>query len=219
MSFTSFAKIFILLFSLSHVCCENILFLHGVLSPSHHLWNRILAKELATRGHNVTFLSVNKPIGKTKNLHYIVFEDAYELFHKNNNDEEEFDIMKFAEEINNNKIIFGTRALTAYALQVCDTIFKTKGGVDKILSYPNDFKFDLVINDFTFGPCLLPFIHKFNYPSIIGVTAFLNPSYSNNIVGGNKHPAYVPHFVANLPQHMTITERFYNLLLYTFEKL
>jgi glucuronosyltransferase len=204
---------------LSYVNCANILYLHGIISPSHHLWNRILARELAGRGHNVTFLSVDKPIGKTDNLHYIVFEDAYEIFHKNNDDGEEFDIMKFSEMINNNKILYGTRALTEYAINVCDSIYKTPSGLNKILSYPADFKFDLVINDFTFGPCLLPIIHKFNYPSTIGVSAFLNPSYTDITIGGHKYPAYVPHFVANLPQLMTFTERVYNLLLYTFEKL
>lgn len=218
MASTSVAKIIIFFFAVSFASCENVLYLHGILSPSHHLWNRVVARELAGRGHNVTFLSVDNPKGETENLHYIVFERAYEVFHENDASGEDFDFIKFAEEINANRITSGARALIDYAVKNCDTIYKTKGGWETILSYPDNFKFDVVIYDFTFGPCLLPIIQKFNYPSVIGVTAFLNPPYTTNLIGGIKYPGYVPHFLANLPQHMTFSERIYNLLLYTVEK-
>lgn len=216
MALTSLAKIFIFLVAILFVNCDNVLFLHNVLSPSHHLWNRVLAIELAERGYNVTFLSVDNPKGEIKNLHYLVFERAYEVFHEN---EEEFDFLTFAQEINNNKILVGARGLIEYAVRNCDAIYRTKGGLKTILNYPNNFKFDVVIYDFTFGPCILPIIHKFNNPPIVGVTAFLHPSYTDLVIGGHKHPQYVPHFVANLPQLMSFSERFFNFLLYTVERL
>ncbi|CAH1728197.1 unnamed protein product [Chironomus riparius] len=91
--------------------------------------------------------------------------------------------------------------------------------MDKILSYSNDFKFDLVINDFTCGPCLLPIVHKFNYPPIIGVTPFLNPPYTHFTIGGHKYPAYIPHYLLNVQPPMTFLERCYNLIIYLIEIL
>lgn len=46
------------------------------------------------------------------------------------------------------------------------------------------------MHDFTAGPCELALIHKFNYPPLISVTAFDNPPYRLNVVGGHKYPAY-----------------------------
>lgn len=56
-------------------------------------------------------------------------------------------------------------------------------GLDVILNYPDNFKFDAIIYDFTCGPCLLLFVHKFKNPPLIAVSAF-------NLIGGQKYPAY-----------------------------
>lgn len=211
------ALILFLLISVNSTLSENILYLHNVLSPSHHLWNRVLAKELANRGHNVTFLSVDKPIGDTKNLHYIVLENTYELF-QSGSSETSLDLIKLSEASNSNKL-YGAKAVVEFCIPNCKAIMQAEKGIDKILNYPNNFKFDLVINDFTCGPCLIPLIHKFNYPPTIGVTAFLNPPFTDLTIGGHKYPAYVPHFIINFPQIMSFSQRLYNFLLYSIEKL
>jgi glucuronosyltransferase len=63
-------------------------------------------------------------------------------------------------------------------------------GVQTILEYPDEFKFDLVIYDFIGGPILLPLIQKFNYPPMIGVAAFDNCPFRSNLVGGYQYAAY-----------------------------
>lgn len=208
-------KVSILSILISEILCANILYLHGVLSPSHHLWNSILATELANRGHNVTFLSVDKPRKDTKNLHYVVIEKAYENI-KFNDSEDEGDFLNYADRINSNRLK-SAKILAEFSLMVCNSIV-ISDGLDKILDYPNDFHFDAVIYDFTAGPCLIPVVHKFNYPPIIGVSAFLNPSYTNNLIGGNKYPSYVPFYLALFPQIMNFYQRFYNHLLYWIEQ-
>lgn len=80
-------------------------------------------------------------------------------------------------------------------------------------------KFDLVINDITCGPCLLPIIHKFYYPSLVGVTPFLNPTYTHYSVGGYKHPAYVPHWLLPYTSTMTFKQRIMNFLVFLIERL
>lgn len=93
----------------------------------------------------------------------------------------------------------------------------SSSAIQRLLSYPNDFKFDLVLYDFTIGPCLMAFIHKFNYPPIIGLTAFSNPTFTNDVIGGHHHYSYVPYNVMKTDDHMTFSERLFNFALYMEE--
>lgn len=56
---------------------KNILFLAGLPSPSHHIWNRELTNGLAARGYNVTVLSTDIDKVPPPNVHYIILEDNY----------------------------------------------------------------------------------------------------------------------------------------------
>jgi glucuronosyltransferase len=210
----------ILLASQGH--CSNVLYLHSVLSPSHHLWNSRLAKSLAHNGHNVTFLSIDGPRAEVENLHYVVIENVHEAYMAKileMSGSEDLDFVKYATEMANNKI-FAALGMNFFCSSTCDAIMKSNStGIDQILAYPSDFKFDLVVNDITCGSCLLPIIQKFNFPPTIGVTPFLNPPYTNLIVGGHKHPAYVPHYLLNYPQIMTFCERSFNLVINFIEQL
>ena len=205
---------FFIFLIIGQVYCVNVLFIHGVLSPSHHIWNSVLAKKLAQNGYNVTFLSVDPPKEKVENLHYIVLEGTSENLYQG----EKIDMIAYSKEYTRNKFN-AARVLTDYCAKTCNAVYKSQNGIDKILSYPSDFKFDLVINDFSCGPCLLPIIHKFNYPSIIGVSAFLNPPYTHFTIGGHKYSAYVPHYLLNFLPPMTFFERIYNLIIYIIENL
>lgn len=83
-----------------------------------------------------------------------------------------------------------------------------------ILNYPDSFKFDVVVHDFTLGPCLLFLLHKFNYPPLVSATAFLNPPYALDLVGGHKHYAYVPYYSVNYDSDMCFQERVVNVFMY-----
>jgi hypothetical protein len=54
----------------------------------------------------------------------------------------------------------------------CKAVEQSVVGLNTLLNYPDDFKFDLVLYDYTVGPCLLGLIKKFNYPTVVGVSAF-----------------------------------------------
>lgn len=94
-------------------------------------------------------------------------------------------------------------------------------GFAQLLAYPDDFPFDLVIYDFTAGPCLLPFLHKFNYPPLVAVSAYNIPSFTTEVIGGHQYYAYVPH--NTLPQTRcdlnSILDRALNMCIYTVENL
>lgn len=91
---------------------------------------------------------------------------------------------------------------------------------EELLNYPNDFKVDLVIYDYTIGPCFLGFVHKFNYPPMIAVSAFNYPSYTSEIAGGHQFYAYVAHQSLPATTHrLTFLQRLLNLVIYTGETM
>lgn len=190
--------------------CANILFLSGVPSQSHHLYNRVLAVGLTEKGHNVTFVSADLSNKTTPNLHYIHLENVYATQ----------EAVYLIESTDINMLDYLSQSQTEYLLtftSYCEVIcggILSSHGLDFLLNYPTDFKFDAVIDDFTFGPCLLPLIHRFNYPPLIKVTAFINPPYTTDLVGGQKYPSYVPHYTADYPAEMTFMQRYFNYYLY-----
>jgi glucuronosyltransferase len=184
----------------------NILFLNGIASPSHHLWNRVLIKGLAAKGYNITMVSVDNDENPSPNIHYIHMEEAYNTLY---NSGEAIDLMEYSAR----PLITGILNYNDFCFLTCEGIMKSKG-LEKILSYPDVFKFDSVIYDFTCGPCLLPLLHKFNYPPLVSVTAFNNPPYTLQLTGGQKFPSIVPHFFVNYSNLMSLPQRLINHLMY-----
>lgn len=61
----------------------NILFLAGVGSPSHHIWNREIAYALAERDHNLTVISPRYDANPPRNVHYLHIVGDYKKFYNN----------------------------------------------------------------------------------------------------------------------------------------
>lgn len=94
---------------------------------------------------------------------------------------------------------------------MCGGVGLSEKGMNVMKSYPKNFKFDLVLHDFTCGPCLLGLLPQFNYPPLIGISAFNNPSYTVDIVGGDKLGLTVkPFYLLNYDINMSISERIWN---------
>lgn len=106
--------------------------------------------------------------------------------------------------------------MSGFGYDVCTLLTKNKG-FSVIMDYPSDFKFDLMIYDYTGLPCMLGLLHKFNYPPLIGVTAFCNPPYTADIMGGDRLGLTLkPHYMMDYDKNMNILQRldngFYNFL-------
>jgi hypothetical protein len=94
---------------------------------------------------------------------------------------------------------------------MCEGIAKSVKGMKAIQNYPSDFKFDLVLHDYTCGPCLLGLLPKFKYPPVIGISAFNNPPYTVDIVGGDKLGLTAkPFYLLNYDTDMNILQRLHN---------
>lgn len=163
---------------------------------------------LAAQGHNITVLSVNEDPTPPKNVHYILLEGVYDFMYK----DLKVDLIPSAGDTPSEAIDL----LYAFGMAACLGI-KRASGFQKLYNYSDDFKFDLVLYDYSLGPCVLGFLHKFNYPPMIGITAFNNPTYTTSVLGGHNYFSYIPHCAAKLDSEMSFWERAYNLYLHAFD--
>uniref|UniRef100_A0A182SYE6 UDP-glycosyltransferases domain-containing protein n=1 Tax=Anopheles maculatus TaxID=74869 RepID=A0A182SYE6_9DIPT len=165
--------------------------------------NRVIMEELVDRGHNLTVVSQDGDKSRT-NLTYILLEKVYSTLYE----DEGLDLLEVSKETPFQSLF----TFKEFYLGMCRGALKSDG-LNVILNYPDSFRFDVVLYDFGCGPCLLPLLHKFGYPPLISLTAFSNPPYSMDIVGGHKHYAYTPHFALPYSFDMSFTERLYNTYL------
>ncbi|XP_058456177.1 UDP-glucosyltransferase 2-like [Malaya genurostris] len=192
-----------LAFTMKITNTANILCILTVPSPSHHIWNRVWIEALVERGHNLTVVSQDADMSKP-NLTYILLENVYTHLH----DSGDVNFVSKSQESSLETVVSFMNYFTIVCAPMLDS-----AGLNIIESYPDDFKFDLVIYDFGCGPCLLPLLHKFKYPPMLALTPFNNPPYSVDIVGGHKHFAYTPYFALNYDTKMNFIQRAYNTFI------
>uniref|UniRef100_T1GNM6 UDP-glucuronosyltransferase n=1 Tax=Megaselia scalaris TaxID=36166 RepID=T1GNM6_MEGSC len=195
----------------------NILGLMGAPAHSHFQFNSAIMHELARRGHNVTVLAIDVPKPGQKipeNVHYIHLENIYKHMYEQNKGGANLSIENW----------IGKSGLKGISIfyEFCMHISKgtvTSKGFHELLNYPDNFKVDVVLYDYTKGSILLGFLEKFNNPPLIGVTAFLNPPITSDLVGNQMFPSYIPHWVTAYDVDMSFFERVHNSLIYIYEYL
>lgn len=179
--------------------------------------NSALLHALAEKGHNLTILSVDLPRSHENvpaNAHYIHLEKAYDVYKEDevNNTETEVDLSAYID-------IAPLKALPMfydYSWKTVSLMFQSKG-LQQLLSYPRDFKFDLIICDYSNGPYLLAFAHYFNKPPIIGISAFHNPPITLDFMSNHYFPAYVPFHSTSYSPKMNFWQRFHNTLIFALD--
>lgn len=93
---------------------------------------------------------------------------------------------------------------------MCEALFNSTG-MAQLNSYPDTFKFDLIIHDYTITPCHLAVLPKFQYPPVIGISAFSNPPYTADTVGGDRLGLTVkPYYTLNYDKNMNVLQRINN---------
>lgn len=188
------------------VKCANILFLLGAPGPSQHIWNRSIMLTLAERGHNITALTVE--VDKSKeNLHFIHIENVYEKITEQ--------IPDLVEVTSSNPLVEITTMYNYFAF--IDKIVLDTKGVQTLLNYSSDFKFDLIIHDFTQAPVLLGFVEYFNRPPLISISAFGLPSHTSMVASVPIYPSYMPHLSTSYDSKMYLIKRLINLGIHSYE--
>ncbi|XP_055688536.1 UDP-glycosyltransferase UGT5-like [Lutzomyia longipalpis] len=195
-------KLFIL-FIFSHFTnAGNILVLIARPYKSHIVWINVLATELAERGHNITFLSTDIYGKEMPNMHHLQLDVTKEMHKKA---VEEFDLFAMGEEINIDLFINEFRVIQNTCAQ--------STGYQRLLEYPDDFKFDLVIFEYTEEPILLDIVEKFGDPPIIGASSVAVPFVSNYVIPSLISPSFVKYnFIRNSRSLSGFCGRFVNYL-------
>lgn len=137
-------------------------------------------------------------------------EEIYEVVHDNS----EFNIGDFVapgvfEEV---QIVFDL------VYKSCKLIGESKG-FKKLLNYPNNHKFDLIINDSTIFGCLVAFLHKFNYPPLVNVSPYKYTATMAESTGGHIYGAYIPGPVHPFGVNMSFMQRLENTVVGLYEIL
>jgi len=164
---------------------------------------------VASKGHNMTILSPDIEKNQPSNIHYIHLENVYAHMY---NGSEALDLNSLVDE----GILEGIKTFYKFSIYACEPILKSEG-IKTLLNYPRNFKFDAIIYDFTCGACLLPFMHYFGYPPLISITAFSNPPYTTQIIGGHKQYAYIPFYTLNYDVDMNLYQRMKNSFIYILD--
>lgn len=99
-------------------------------------------------------------------------------------------------------------------------VFHQYKAVTDLFNYPDDFRFDLILYDLTFGPCLLGFVQRFKFPPLVAVSAYNMPPYTSEYSGGHQFYAYIPHMSSPIASNdLDFVERVRNTLLYAFHNV
>lgn len=159
---------------------------------------------LAARGHNLTIVSADIEPHSRENMTYIHLEKAYSFLTLDLN------------EMANENAFGGVRSLYAWGIGMCKGALHSEG-MNIIMNYPDNFNVDLVVADVTLGPCLFGLLQKFGNPPVVGVTAYNNPSYTIDFIGGHKHYAYVPYVMLNYDHDMNFLQRMYNYIVFLYD--
>ncbi|XP_055596984.1 UDP-glucosyltransferase 2-like isoform X2 [Uranotaenia lowii] len=191
----------------------NILYVNQVASPSHFVWHRSLIHGLASKGHNVTVLSVDVDEAPPPNVSFIHVDGVYESFFED--EEESLDFFALGQM----DAFVALRIFNDILLQGCGAALQSKG-LQTLMAYPSEFKFDLIINDFLSGPCLSAIAqHKFGRPPYIPVTAFNGITATVSQAGSYSYPAIIPNHEYDTPEKMNYAQRFMNFLYSHWEEL
>lgn len=110
------------------------------------------------------------------------------------------------EDLVSNSPLHGMLWYYDYIVKSCDLALRSEG-LQLLLNYPDDFKFDAILFDLTNSPCLLPLMKRFQYPPSIAITAFLLPHYLSQQFGNDIYPAYVPSYLVDYPSDMSFGQR------------
>ncbi|XP_055604317.1 UDP-glucosyltransferase 2-like [Uranotaenia lowii] len=204
--------VFTILFACDSSRAANILYLNGIPSPSHFIWNRSLMYGLAAKGHNVTALSVDIDDKAPPNVSFIQIEGVYEFMTDSDDIIDYLEMTKFT-------TYDMLTAFSDFCIGGCLASLNSKG-LEQLLAYPDDFKFDLIISDFLQGPCLSPVAqHKFKYPPLVLATGFHGLTLSTSITGAYSYPGSIPNHEYDVPENMNYKQRFMNFLYSHYEEL
>lgn len=186
--------------------CSKILFIHPSLSRSHVIPSQVLAKLLAQKGHEVTFVSPYPQSKPIKNFRDIKLEA----------NEEEMNILNEMQKgMAESKISFSIMKKSLAMLQEFgnDTLH-----TPEIKNLMKNEKFDLLIVGYLMNEYFLGLADHFKCPSIVFFPAFPLSSL-DKLVGNPLSPEGSPHVLANLRTLASFKDRLINFIFSSVDRV
>ncbi|XP_066262229.1 UDP-glycosyltransferase UGT5-like [Euwallacea similis] len=179
----------ILLLTITTASAANILIVYETARRSHQIWIGELAQALSKKGHNVTVGgSFSRAIAESDEYHPITFEGIFLSHYKINRSEHLTANPLKKIHLNHD-----------YNYAICNRTYHSNG-FKSLWSYPDNFTFDSILLDMTFGPCLYPLIQKFGNPYTIGFTPSSLTPYLSEVFGNGAYPSYVVSSIIEPPK-------------------
>lgn len=176
----------------------KILAVFSMGAHSHFTLGFRLAKELADRGHEVTFINAYPQKKPIKNLKEISVEEI-----KGDLDE----LKKELYEMGTMSYIGQLQWVSSFGNSYTESVLKVKE-VQKLLQ--SNEQFDLVLIEHFMNEAMAIFQHKFKCPSVVFAPG--PPTVFNNHLFANpSQPAYVPNLLADFGSDMSLWERILNV--------
>lgn len=187
--------------SLKQTSKSNILVLSPYTMPSHSNFIRPVVKELASRGHTVTFWNGLEPTIKDLSL---------------NNNLRQLYSPSLGELNSDQKVSFATRhqqfslLLSMYdrTVSICKTIYEENIFYQLMTT---DEQFDLVIVEGFLNECVLPLVHKFEAP-LIYLTGIAPPPWILDAIGSPLASDHFPYPGFNFTDPTSFWQRSLNTL-------
>ncbi|KAJ4431914.1 hypothetical protein ANN_20520 [Periplaneta americana] len=183
----------------------RILSLLNVASPSHYIFNRPLMLALANRGHQMTVVSPDASKDNVPNLTNIKLEGVYDTMR------DDFDFENLGDTTASGIIT----VLFEWADFVCQKEFKSDGA-KKLLNYPSNDQFDLIIVEAGWAECFYGFIHKFGSPPVVATSPYGLTPWMDAAFGAPDNPSYMPVSILSYTSSMTFTQKLYNAFIHYY---
>nr|WMP40246.1 UDP-glucuronosyltransferase UGT42K1 [Tuta absoluta] len=182
-----FSFVALLLFFINSVTSLNMLAIYPYNGKSHWLVYKVLLRELAAKGHNVTVISHFPEKDPHKNYHHISLAGS---MHAVEGDVSiPFPTNQFNRYLN---IAMVGWYLVDSGATTCEVLLGNKQVQDLIKSKP---KFDVIVLEVFNSDCALGIAHKLGAP-VVGTTSSVFMPFHYNRFGIPYNPSYVPfHFL------------------------
>lgn len=159
----------------------------------------------------MTIVSPDVEKNPPKNVSYIHLENIYSEMYNTSNRKmlDFFEMHKRPLEL--------LRFLDEFSIICCKAGIKSKG-FEQLMNYPKQFKFDLFMSDYMFGPCFASLLmHRFGNPPYIPSAPYNALSTSSPLIGSYAYSGAIPNHSFDVPVVMTFLERLQNWLYDVYE--
>ncbi|XP_049952313.1 UDP-glycosyltransferase UGT5-like isoform X1 [Schistocerca serialis cubense] len=166
-------------------------------SISHQTPFRLIALELARRGHQVTVVTTDPIREKIVNYTEIDVSVTYDFWRAT------YDFNSLSDSVPHDML----RLLPHMGQRICEIQLDSPEMKDFIRSAPS---FDVVIVERLMYQCYYGLVHKVGSPPLIGFVSLTAPSPLHVMQGNPNNPAYCPDMSLPYNDHMSFWERMYN---------